>query len=291
MIQRDDGRAPHDLRAIIIHDKAYGYAPGAVLLEVGNTKVLCSVTLQHGVPSFLRGKNTGWLSAEYGMLPTATQERTVRATAATKCNGRSIEISRLIGRALRTMIDLSVVPDYTIFVDCDVLQADGGTRTASITGACLALLRAQEAWLASKLIRAPLVTDRVAAVSVGVIDGVCVLDPSYQEDSTGQADFNFVIAHSGGIIEVQGGAELAPVRWDLFEEAQQIAKTGVQQWFNIFDQEVEKMHFTSQARGRQDKGAGLVGVTGKEAKPSESNKKDTEKVPLFSLRNRLRQSS
>lgn len=291
MIQRNDGRKLHDLRAITIRDNVYGYAPGAVLLEVGNTKVLCSVTLQHGVPSFLRGKNTGWLSAEYGMLPTATQERTARATPGTKCNGRSIEISRLIGRALRTMIDLSAIPDYTIFVDCDVLQADGGTRTASINGACLALMRAQEAWLASKLIRVPLVIDCVAAVSVGVLDGACVLDPSYQEDSTGQADFNFVIAKSGGIVEVQGGAELAPVQWDLFQEAQQIAKAGVEQWFNIFDQETEEMHLTSQIRVPSDKALSRVAITSKDIKPSEGSKKDTEKVPLFSLRNRLRHSS
>lgn len=240
-MQRHDGRASGELRTIVIHEKAFGYAPGAVLLEVGNTKVLCSVTLQQGVPPFLRGKGTGWLVAEYGMLPTATQERTTRSSSSATYNGRSVEISRLIGRALRAMVNLKALADYTIFVDCDVLQADGGTRTTSITGAYLALMRAQEAWLASRLLKHPFLTDQVAAVSVGVLNNECILDPSYQEDSAGQADFNFVIARSGGIVEVQGGAELAPVKWDLFMQAQELARNGAEQWFALFDQEYEKI--------------------------------------------------
>jgi len=235
-MQRHDGRNYDELRNITIHADSFGYAPSSVLVQVGKTKVLCSVTLQQGVPPFLRGKGGGWLSAEYAMLPTATGERTARATAASGYNGRSIEISRFIGRALRSIVDLRVLSDYTIIVDCDVLQADGGTRTASISGACLALLRAEQTWLSSKLFKSPFVTDIVAAVSVGVLNNACVLDPSYQEDSCGQADFNFVIARSGGIIELQGGGEKGPVSWDLFMQVQTLARKGVEQWFYVLDQ-------------------------------------------------------
>lgn len=265
-MQRTDGRALSELRTILIHEKAFGYAPGAVLLEIGNTKVLCTVTLQQGVPPFLRGKGSGWLSAEYGMLPTATQDRTTRQASALKYNGRAVEISRLIGRALRSMVNLKLLPDYTILVDCDVLQADGGTRTASISGACIALIRAQEAWLASKLLKKPFLTDLVAAVSVGVVNGVCVVDPSYQEDSCGQADFNFVMARSGGIVEVQGGAETAPIAWDLFAQAQLLARDGAAQWFLLFDKERQNIQVATQTK---------------------ESKTITERVPLFSLHNRL----
>jgi len=265
-MQRTDGRALSELRTILIHEKAFGYAPGAVLLEIGNTKVLCTVTLQQGVPPFLRGKGSGWLSAEYGMLPTATQDRTTRQASALKYNGRAVEISRLIGRALRSMVNLKLLPDYTILVDCDVLQADGGTRTASISGACIALIRAQEAWLASKLLKKPFLTDLVAAVSVGVVNGVCVVDPSYQEDSCGQADFNFVMARSGGIVEVQGGAETAPIAWDLFAQAQLLAREGAAQWFLLFDKERQKIQVATEKK---------------------ESKTITERVPLFSLHNRL----
>lgn len=288
-MQRQDGRAQNELRSIVIHEKAFGYAPGVVLLEIGNTKVLCSITLQQGIPSFLRGKNSGWLSAEYGMLPTATQERTVRQSSSTHYNGRSVEISRLIGRALRCMVDLKLLSDFTVFVDCDVLQADGGTRTTSITGACLALMRAQNAWLASRLLKAPFLTDMVVAVSVGVVDGVCVLDPSYQEDSSGQADFNFVIARSGGIVEVQGGAEVGPVAWHLFTQAQELARHGAEQWFLLLDQERIKVQ-TAHVLNLQSK---LIPnqVKNTENHKDKDNKASKERIPLFSLHNRLQISS
>ena len=266
-MSRDDGRSPSELRSIVVHEKAFGYAPGAVLLEVGNSKVLCSVTLQQGVPPFLRGKSGGWLTAEYNMLPTATQVRTARQSSSASYNGRSVEISRIIGRALRAIVNLKLLSDYTIIVDCDVLQADGGTRAACISAACLALMRAQETWLASKLLKTPFLVDQVAAVSVGVKDGVCILDPTYQEDSTGAADFNFILARSGGIIEVQGGAEGAPIHWDLFAQAQQLARDGVQQWFAVFDKECHN-----------EQHGDLV---------SEKQHLDQERVPLFSLKNRL----
>jgi len=275
-MKRHDGRAPDQLRTLTAQDHGFGYAPGMALVEVGSTKVLCSVTLAHGVPPFLRGKNSGWLTAEYAMLPTATQQRTARASAM-KCEGRSIEISRLIGRALRSVVNLSLFSDYTITVDCDVLQADGGTRTACISAACLALMRAQDSWLSSRLIKEPLLKDMIAAVSVGVVDGVCVLDPSYQEDSNAQADFNFVMSGSGGIIEVQGGAEQQAIDWDLFLQAQQMARVGVAPWFALFEQEQRKMR-----ENRELIPQGFV-----QTKKAEKQ----EKVPLFSLQNRLKSLS
>lgn len=270
-MQRHDGRIHNQLRIINLEKNKFGYAPGSVLLELGNTKVLCSVTIQTGVPSFLRGKKTGWLSAEYAMLPSATQVRTHRVMSNGQRNGRSVEISRLIGRSLRTIINLDVLSDRTITIDCDVLQADGGTRTACLSGAYAALKLAQNAWLRSGLIDQLFLRDTLAAVSVGVLDGKCILDPSFKEDSSGEADFNFVIAKSGGIIEVQGGAEIRPVAWELFEQARLLAVDGAQQWFTFFDAQLEDV---------------LPSAKEKKETSSHQSKSSSERVSLFSLKQR-----
>ncbi|MDP3889107.1 MAG: ribonuclease PH [bacterium] len=267
---RRDGRKSDELRSITVIKNVFGYSAGSVLLEVGNTKVLCTVSMQGGGPHFLRGKKgAAWLSAEYAMLPHATQVRTARASSMFQRNGRSVEISRLIGRALRTVVNLEVFQDQTIMIDCDVLQADGGTRTASITGAYLALYLAQQKWLELGVIEQTFLTDAVSAVSIGVINGTCVLDPSYEEDHECEADFNFVIARSGTIVEIQGGAEKKPIPWDLFEQARVLAIQGAKKWFALFDEHLEDIEKIKRQTGQQ---------------------KDSMEVgSLFSLKNRRKQ--
>ncbi len=228
---RSHGRSHDSIRTVRVHYNAFGYAPGSVLFSLGNTKVLCSVTLQNSVPPFLKGKKTGWLSAEYAMLPSATKQRVQRSSSSAKPNGRSIEISRLIGRSLRTILNLDEIGERTIIVDCDVLQADGGTRTAAITGAYLALAQAQEQWLASGLIQRSFLIDAVAAISVGMLDNTPLLDIDFAEDSMIDSDFNFVLTASGKIIEIQGTAEQKPLAWDHFEQIKKLAVSGVQQLF------------------------------------------------------------
>ena len=223
---RKNGRAVDQLRPVSIQFGVYPYAAGSALYSVGNTRVLCSVTLQPGVPSFLRGTKTGWLTAQYAMLPASTHKRIDRETGA-KRTGRFIEISRLIGRSLRSAVDLSGIGERTIIIDCDVLQADGGTRTACITAAFFALQQAQQRWLYKEWIRTPVVKYQVAAVSVGLYEGVPVLDPDCKEDSTGQADVNFVLTKSGDIIELQGTAETAPCSWKSFNAMYALASKGV----------------------------------------------------------------
>jgi ribonuclease PH len=180
---------------------------------MGKTKVLCAVSLQQGVPHFLRGKKTGWLTAEYSLLPASTPIRTVREITANKRNGRTIEISRVIGRALRSVVNLDPLGEQTIFIDCDVLQADGGTRTACITGAYLALKAAVAQWLHRGIISETILIDELAAISVGLAQDTVLLDLDFIEDSATEADFNFVLTRSGKIIELQGSAEKFPIKW------------------------------------------------------------------------------
>jgi len=232
---RSGARLSDQLRQLRVTYNVYQYAAGSVLFEIGNTKALCAVTLQPGVPHFLRGKKAGWLTAEYALLPTSTPSRTVREVTAHKRNGRTIEISRLIGRSLRAIVDLSLLSEQTIFIDCDVLQADGGTRTACITGAFLALRAAQEVWLERGIIPAALIKDELAAVSVGSVRGRALLDLDFLEDSSIDADFNFVLTRSGGVIEIQGSAEKAPLSWDDYEHMRFLSLKGVQELFNFFD--------------------------------------------------------
>jgi len=231
---RASGRRGNQLRSLRISYDVFEHAAGSVLFEIGKTKILCAVTLQTGVPAFLKGKNSGWLTAEYAMLPASTTVRTQREGTSMRKNGRSIEISRLIGRSLRTVTDLHLLGERTIVIDCDVLQADGSTRTACITGACLALKAAQARWLKLKMINQNFLKAEIVAISVGTLNGKAILDLDYKEDSMSDADFNFIITRSGDIIEIQGGAEKSAVSWDLFNTMYVLAIQGAQQLFAHF---------------------------------------------------------
>jgi len=210
MSARPSGRRPDELRPLRITRHYTKHAEGSVLIEAGDTKVLCTASVEEGVPGFLKGKGGGWLTAEYGMLPRATNTRVRREAADGRQSGRTQEIQRLIGRSLRAVTDLSRLGERTIKIDCDVLQADGGTRCASITGACVALADAI-AWCSARgLIATDPRTGFVAAVSVGVVGGVPVLDLDYAEDSDCGTDMNVVMTESGGFVELQGTAEGEP---------------------------------------------------------------------------------
>ena len=210
MSARPSGRRAEELRPLRITRNYTKHAEGAVLIEAGDTIVVCTASVEEGVPPFLKGKGRGWLTAEYGMLPRATNTRMRRESAEGRQSGRTQEIQRLIGRSLRAVADLGALGERTIKVDCDVLQADGGTRCASITGACVAVADALAWCRARDLTTADVLTDFVAAVSVGVVDGVPVLDLDYAEDSACDTDMNVVMTGSGGFVEVQGTAEGAP---------------------------------------------------------------------------------
>ena len=204
---RPSGRAPEELRAVRISRGYTRHAEGSVLVEFGDTRVLVTASVEDGVPSFMRGKGEGWVTAEYGMLPRATHTRSAREAARGKQGGRTLEIQRLIGRSLRAVVDLRALGERTVTIDCDVLQADGGTRTASITGAYVALADAMDALARRRsLARNPL-HGQVAAVSVGIYRGVPVVDLDYAEDSDAETDMNVVMNNGGGYIEVQGTAE------------------------------------------------------------------------------------
>lgn len=233
---RSDGRAYDQMRPLKITYGMYSCADASVLCELGNTKVLCAVSLQHNVPPFLRGKKIGWLTAEYAMLPTATQLRTEREGAAGKRNGRALEISRLIGRALRSVVNLDTFGERTIVIDCDVLQADGSTRTACITGAYLALRYAVQRWLATGQLGSTILTDDIAAVSVGMHQGRPLLDLNFAEDSAIDADFNFVMTRAGAVIEIQGAAERLPIEWSDIEAMRTVAYKGI---CDIFKQTID----------------------------------------------------
>ncbi|WFF39112.1 ribonuclease PH [Moraxella nasibovis] len=207
---RIDGRSANQLREISFTRNYTKHAEGSVLVCFGDTKVLCTASIEAGVPRWLKGQNQGWLTAEYGMLPRATGTRTDREAVRGKQSGRTQEIQRLIGRSLRAMIDLKKLGENTIYVDCDVIQADGGTRTASITGAAVAVMDALEQWQRSGKLKADPLIGLVAAVSVGIKDGKAYLDLDYSEDSTCDTDLNVVMTQSGGFIEIQGTAEEAP---------------------------------------------------------------------------------
>lgn len=232
---RAGNRAFDELRPMRVTYDIFAYASGSVLFELGRTRVLCAVTLQNGVPHFLRGKHRGWLTAEYSLLPVSTPVRTVREVTSNKRNGRTIEISRLIGRALRAVTNLQVLGEQTIFIDCDVLQADGGTRTACITGAFLALRAAEAVWRARGIIPYNFIKDDLVAVSVGVNSQGAFLDMDFAEDSAVDADFNYVLTRAGRLVEVQGASEREPVLWDDFELARSYALKGAQELFEFFD--------------------------------------------------------
>ncbi|OCG69845.1 ribonuclease PH [Gilliamella sp. Occ3-1] len=224
---RPSGRSAEQVRPIKITRHYTKHAEGSVLVEFGETKVLCNATIDEGVPRFLKGQNQGWVTAEYGMLPRATHSRTQREAAKGKQTGRTMEIQRLIARSLRAMIDLNLLGEYTITLDCDVIQADGGTRTASITGACVALNDAINKMVADGKIKQNPIKSLVAAVSVGIVDGQAVCDLEYIEDSNAETDMNVVMTDDGRMIEVQGTAEGEPFSHDKLLKLLELAKNGI----------------------------------------------------------------
>jgi ribonuclease PH len=230
---RPSGRAPDELRAVSFTRQFTKHAEGSVLVEFGNTRVLCTASVEEVVPGFLRGKNQGWVTAEYGMLPRATHTRTPREAAKGKQSGRTQEIQRLIGRSLRAVTNLAALGERTITLDCDVLQADGGTRTAAITGAFVALADACDALLAKRLITSSPLHGQVAAVSVGICAGVPVLDLDYAEDSSAETDMNVVMNNGGGFIEVQGTAEGHAFRRHELDALLNLAASGIGRLFQM----------------------------------------------------------
>jgi ribonuclease PH len=222
---RGAGRAGNALRALSIEPGAAPYAEGSCLIATGNTRVLCAASVSVGVPAWRERSGAGWVTAEYGMLPRSTHTRTGRERSGT--SGRTQEIQRLIGRSLRSVTDLPALGLHTITVDCDVLQADGGTRTAGITGACVALELACRGLVAKGMIARSPVRELVAAVSVGLVDGQAVLDLDYSEDSTAQVDMNLVATESGGLVEVQGTAEGHPFRREQLDELLDLGMAGI----------------------------------------------------------------
>jgi ribonuclease PH len=224
---RPDGRVWDQIRPITIIYDILGNAHGSVLFKLGNTQVLCSVIMQDGVPSFLRGKGKGWVTAEYAMLPGSTTPRTVRESSSGRKDGRSVEISRLIGRSLRAVVDLSLLGERTLYIDCDVIQADGGTRTAAITGAYCALRHALRNHKFPIIVPETFLHDSVGALSVGFSDNNLLLDINFQEDVSIGADFNFVMTGSGNIIEVQGATESKPLSWETVQSMQKLAAEGI----------------------------------------------------------------
>ena len=224
---RPNGRTPAQMRPVTITRNFTAHAEGSVLIEFGQTKVLCNASVVDGVPRFLKGKGQGWITAEYGMLPRSTHSRMNREAASGKQGGRTLEIQRLIGRALRAAVDLTKLGEVTITIDCDVIQADGGTRTAAITGACVALVDALR-WLQEqgKLKTDPL-KYMVAAVSVGIHEGQAICDLEYVEDSAAETDMNVVMTECGKIIEVQGTAEGEPFSQDELLQLLVLAKGGI----------------------------------------------------------------
>jgi ribonuclease PH len=224
---RPSKRKPDELRRVSIERAVSMHAEGSCLIKFGNTHVLCMASLEERVPPWLKGQGRGWVTAEYGMLPRATTDRTRREASAGHPSGRTQEIQRLIGRALRAVVDLQKLGERQITVDCDVIQADGGTRTAAITGGWVALHDCMK-WMQTRdMIKPGVLRDQVAAVSCGLYEGTAVLDLDYAEDSNADADANFVMTGSGGIVEVQGTAETVPFTQERFDELMVLARKGI----------------------------------------------------------------
>ncbi len=232
-ISRPSGRAPDELRNITIDRHYTHHAEGSVLITCGNTKVLCNASVDTNVPRFLKGKGQGWVTAEYGMLPRSTGSRMVREAAQGKQSGRTQEIQRLIGRSLRASLDLAKLGEHTITLDCDVIQADGGTRTAAITGAYVAMVDAVQFLLAKGAIKTNPITRQIASVSVGVYRGLAVLDLDYPEDSKAETDMNVVMDNQGHFIELQGTAEGAPFSQTELITMTTLAASGIAQLMTL----------------------------------------------------------
>jgi len=226
-VSRPSRRAATEMRPISLERGYSRHAEGSCLVKFGDTHVLCTASLDDKVPSWLRGAGKGWVTAEYGMLPRSTHERTRREAANGKQSGRTLEIQRLIGRSLRAVVDLPALGEKQIMIDCDVLQADGGTRTAAITGAWVALRDCIEWMRARDMLSKPVLADHVAAVSVGIYRGAPVLDLDYAEDSAAETDANFVMTGAGGFVEIQSTAEGAPFSDEEFEALKSLARDGI----------------------------------------------------------------
>ncbi|MBD9413662.1 ribonuclease PH [Pseudomonas sp. PDM16] len=232
-MKRPSGRASTQLRSVRITRNYTKHAEGSVLVEFGDTKVICTASVESGVPRFLKGQGQGWLTAEYGMLPRATGDRNQREASRGKQGGRTLEIQRLIGRSLRAALDMSKLGENTIYIDCDVIQADGGTRTASITGAMVALADALKVLKKRGALKGEPLKQMVAAVSVGIYQGEPVLDLDYLEDSAAETDLNVVMTDTGGFIEVQGTAEGAPFQPEELNAMLALAQQGMRELFEL----------------------------------------------------------
>lgn len=239
-ITRIDGRKADELRPVTVTRNYLPHAEGSVFFELGNTKVICTASIEQKVPMFLKGSGKGWITAEYAMIPRATQVRSMREATQGRIGGRTHEIQRLIGRSLRSVVDLKAIDDYTIWIDCDVVHADGGTRTAAITGSFFALYDALQTMIDNKKIKEMPVTEYLAATSVGVIDGEPQLDLCFSEDSSAQVDMNFVMTDSEKIIEVQGTAEEYPFTREELDSLLDLATKGIHSLIAIQKQEIAK---------------------------------------------------
>ena len=232
-MQRPSGRSVDQLREVTITRQFTRHAEGSVLVCFGDTQVICTASVEKGVPGFMRGEGRGWVTAEYGMLPRSTGSRMGREASRGKQGGRTVEIQRLIGRSLRAALDLSRLGENTITVDCDVIQADGGTRTAAITGACVAIADAVTYMRSKKLISDNPLSQLLASVSVGIYQGEAVLDLDYPEDSAADTDMNVIMGESGGFVEVQGTAERAPYNREELNRMLDLAEGGIKQLIDI----------------------------------------------------------
>jgi ribonuclease PH len=238
-VKRSDGRGPNALRPVKITRNYLKHAEGSTLIEMGDTKVICSASVEERVPQFLRNTGRGWITAEYSMLPRSTHTRTSRDSLKGRGNGRSFEIQRLIGRSLRSVTDLSGFGERTIWIDCDVIQADGGTRAASITGAYVALIDAFRKMVRNGMIEKVPVKDSVAAISVGKVEGKALLDLNYEEDSRAEVDMNVVMTGSGEFVEIQGTAEEAVFTKKEMDELTSIAQKGIKELTRIQKKSLE----------------------------------------------------
>ena len=244
---RSDGRAPDQMRPVKLTPDFIPTAEGSVLIEVGQTRVICTASLEDGVPTFLKGSGKGWVTSEYGMLPRATEERTARESTRGRPSGRTLEIQRLIGRSLRAVTDQAALGERTIWIDCDVIQADGGTRTASITGAFVAVALALERMVAGGILKSLPLRDSVAATSVGLVDETMLLDLAYDEDSRAQVDMNVIMTGSGRFVEIQATAEGRPFAGEEHQRLLTLAAAGIRD-LTRYQQALLQMDFSARAR-------------------------------------------
>jgi ribonuclease PH len=242
---RADGRAPDDLRPVKITPDFITHAEGSVLIEVGQTRVIATASVDDGVPSFLKGTGKGWVTGEYGMLPRATEERTAREATRGRQSGRTLEIQRMIGRTLRAVTDLKALGERTVWIDCDVIQADGGTRTASVTGAFVAMALAFERMVGAGILRSVPLNDSVAATSVGIVDDQLLLDLAYEEDSRAQVDMNVVVTGTGKFVEIQATAEGRPYTAQELQRLIELAAGGIRR---LTEAQQDLLHMSFSAR-------------------------------------------